>query len=65
MLEAVPRKRSLRDASLKLSVAEALIERRAYRAPLSPTTAYRILQDMGPKLDADLVREFGPIARTA
>jgi putative nucleotidyltransferase with HDIG domain len=42
----------------------ALIERRAYRAPLSPSTAYQILQDMGAKLDKDLVREFSAVART-
>jgi putative nucleotidyltransferase with HDIG domain len=36
----------------------ALIERRSYKPPLSGTAAYRILLDMGPKLDKDLVREF-------
>jgi putative nucleotidyltransferase with HDIG domain len=59
---------ALSDLARMMTIADifgALIERRAYRAPLPPTTAYRILQDMGPKLDADLVREFGPIARTA
>ena len=38
----------------------ALIERRSYKAPLSSTDAYKVLQDMGPKLDIDLVRAFGP-----
>ncbi len=37
----------------------ALSERRAYKAPVPPETAYQILLDMGGKLDRDLVREFG------
>lgn len=36
----------------------ALIERRSYKPPLSGDAAYRILLDMGPKLDKDLVRAF-------
>ena len=36
----------------------ALIERRSYREPMSGDTAYKILLDMGPKLDKELVREF-------
>jgi HD-GYP domain-containing protein (c-di-GMP phosphodiesterase class II) len=36
----------------------ALVERRAYRAPLSAEAAYQVLKNMGPKLDADLIREF-------
>jgi len=36
----------------------ALIERRSYRKPMSGEDAYRILVDMGPKLDKALVREF-------
>jgi putative nucleotidyltransferase with HDIG domain len=36
----------------------ALIERRSYKPPLSGEAAYKILLDMGPKLDKDLVREF-------
>ena len=36
----------------------ALIERRSYKPPLSGDAAYKILVDMGPKLDRDLVREF-------
>lgn len=40
----------------------ALIERRPYRPPMSAAAAYKILLDMGPKLDKDLVREFRPIA---
>jgi putative nucleotidyltransferase with HDIG domain len=42
----------------------ALIERRAYKAPSSCAAAYQVLENMGPKLDADLVREFRAIART-
>ena len=41
----------------------ALLERRAYKPPLSSTDAYQILQDMGPKLDQDLVREFRAVTR--
>jgi putative nucleotidyltransferase with HDIG domain len=36
----------------------ALIEKRAYKPPFSGAAAYKILCDMGPKLDKDLVREF-------
>jgi HD-GYP domain-containing protein (c-di-GMP phosphodiesterase class II) len=41
----------------------ALVERRAYKAPLSSEAAYEVLLDMGPKLDKDLVREFRAVAR--
>jgi putative nucleotidyltransferase with HDIG domain len=41
----------------------ALIERRAYKAPSSGEAAYQVLENMGPKLDKDLVREFRPFAR--
>jgi putative nucleotidyltransferase with HDIG domain len=37
----------------------ALLERRAYKAPLPPETAYQILLEMEGKLDKDLVRAFG------
>jgi putative nucleotidyltransferase with HDIG domain len=40
----------------------ALIERRPYRAPMSGAAAYQVLQDMGPKLDRALVREFRVLA---
>ena len=40
----------------------ALIERRPYRPPLSSSEAYKILREMGPKLDQDLVRAFRPVA---
>ena len=36
----------------------ALLERRAYKAPIRGDIAYQMLLDMGPKLDKDLVREF-------
>ncbi len=39
-------------------VFAALIERRSYKRPLSSEAAYKILLNMGPKLDNDLVREF-------
>lgn len=42
----------------------ALIERRPYREPMTGAEAYRLLQDMGPKLDRDLVREFRAIAQS-
>jgi putative nucleotidyltransferase with HDIG domain len=37
----------------------ALLERRAYKAPIRGDVAYQMLLEMGPKLDKDLVREFG------
>jgi putative nucleotidyltransferase with HDIG domain len=36
----------------------ALLERRPYKAPMTGSEAYQVLKDMGPRLDADLVREF-------
>jgi HD-GYP domain-containing protein (c-di-GMP phosphodiesterase class II) len=39
-------------------VFSALIEERAYKPSLPDAKAYAILLTMGPKLDADLVREF-------
>jgi putative nucleotidyltransferase with HDIG domain len=41
----------------------ALIERRSYKAPMPNAAAYRILRDMGAKLDPDLVRVFEPITQ--
>jgi putative nucleotidyltransferase with HDIG domain len=41
----------------------ALVERRSYKAPLSGEAAYQILQNMGPKLDQDLVRAFRPVSQ--
>jgi putative nucleotidyltransferase with HDIG domain len=57
--------REISDLVRMITIADifgALIERRAYKAPLSGTAAYNILLDMGPKLDKDLVREFRPVA---
>jgi putative nucleotidyltransferase with HDIG domain len=42
----------------------ALIERRPYKAPFPSARAYQLLQDMGAKLDTDLVRVFRPLAQT-
>jgi HD-GYP domain-containing protein (c-di-GMP phosphodiesterase class II) len=39
----------------------ALIQRRSCKRPLSGSTAYQILVDMGAKLDGDLVRAFMPV----
>jgi len=36
----------------------ALLERRAYKAPIRGDIAYQMLLEMGPKLDKHLVREF-------
>jgi HD domain len=58
--------RELSDLVRMMTIADvfgALIERRAYKAPLSFDAAYQILENMGPRLDADLVREFRPFAR--
>jgi putative nucleotidyltransferase with HDIG domain len=41
----------------------ALLERRSYKPPMSSGEAYKILLDMGPKLDQDLVRAFHTVAR--
>ncbi len=41
----------------------ALIERRAYKRPLPGLQAYKILVDMGGKLDQDLVRAFRGVAQ--
>lgn len=41
----------------------ALLERRSYKAPMPSANAYKLLIDMGPKLDQDLVRAFHSVAR--
>jgi putative nucleotidyltransferase with HDIG domain len=59
--------RELSDLVRMMTIADvfgALIERRAYKAPLSSEAAYQVLENMGPRLDADLIREFRPFART-
>jgi len=40
----------------------ALVERRAYKNAMSCDAAYKILLNMGPKLHADLRREFHFVA---
>jgi putative nucleotidyltransferase with HDIG domain len=58
--------RQLSDLVRMMTIADvfgALIERRSYKEPMPGEQAYRILEDMGPKLDKDLVREFRPISR--
>jgi putative nucleotidyltransferase with HDIG domain len=44
-------------------VFAAMVEWRSHRTPLSSAEAYKMLLDMGPKLDQQLVREFQPVAR--
>jgi putative nucleotidyltransferase with HDIG domain len=46
-----------------VDVYSALIEHRAYRPPMPSQKAYDILREMGPKLDQDLVRAFGFVAK--
>ena len=43
----------------------ALIEKRSYKPSLPNPEAYRLLLDMGPKLDQALVRAFEPVALQA
>ncbi len=43
----------------------ALIERRPYKQPMPPTRAFAILQDMGSKLEAALVRAFTRVAESS
>lgn len=43
----------------------ALVEERAYRKPLSAKVAFQIMEDMGSKLDTDLLREFQRIVEDA
>jgi putative nucleotidyltransferase with HDIG domain len=40
----------------------ALVEQRSYRPPMTCDQAHKVLEDMGPKLDSDLVREFRAFA---
>jgi putative nucleotidyltransferase with HDIG domain len=57
--------RELPDLVRMITIADmfgALIERRAYKPPLSGTDAYHHLEEMGEKLDPDLVRAFRPIS---
>ena len=45
-----------------IDIFSALIEARSYKRSLPPKQAYAILQEMGGKLDQDVVRAFEPIA---
>jgi hypothetical protein len=63
---------NLKDAA-RVSTLKRWLERRPkhgqaifgpYRAPVSGTEAYQILQDMGSKLDRDLVRAFRSLAQS-
>jgi putative nucleotidyltransferase with HDIG domain len=59
--------REISDLVRTITIADiygALIERRSYKPPLPGPAAYQILQDMGPKLDKDLVREFRALAES-
>jgi putative nucleotidyltransferase with HDIG domain len=44
-------------------IYSALVEKRAYKPPLSSQKAYETIREMGAKLDKDLVREFGFVAK--
>ncbi len=43
----------------------ALIERRPYKQPMAPSRAFGILQEMGVKLEAALVRAFAGVAESS
>lgn len=43
-------------------IFSALIERRSYKPPLKASRAFAIMEQMGGKLDGDLLRAFHPIA---
>jgi putative nucleotidyltransferase with HDIG domain len=43
----------------------ALIERRPYKQPIEPPRAFKILQDMGGKLEAALVQAFARVAENS
>ena len=47
-----------------VDVYGALVERRAYRAPMSGAEAFQVLRDMGDKLDVSLVDAFAPLAHS-
>jgi putative nucleotidyltransferase with HDIG domain len=58
--------RDLSDLVRMITIADiygALIERRSYKEPMTAKAAYQILENMGAKLDKDLVREFRSLAR--
>ncbi len=43
----------------------ALIERRSYRQAIEPASAFKVLEDMGGKLESALVRAFEPVVAAA
>lgn len=47
-----------------VDVYGALVERRAYRAPMPGAEAFQVLRDMGDKLDVSLVDAFAPLAHS-
>jgi len=57
--------REIPDVVRLMTVADvfgALLENRPYKKPLPSRAAYKILTEMGPKLDTDMVREFEAVA---
>jgi len=58
-------KQEISDFVRMMTIADifsALIERRSHRSALMSQTAYKMIVEMGDKLDKDLVREFGFIS---
>jgi putative nucleotidyltransferase with HDIG domain len=58
--------RDLSDLARMITIADvygALIERRSYKKSMASKDAYRVLENMGARLDTDLVREFRSLAR--
>lgn len=45
-----------------VDIFSALVEARSYKESLPAEQAYKILEDMGPKLDQDIVQAFKPVA---
>lgn len=45
-----------------IDIFSALVEARSYKESMSSEDAYKILLEMGPKLDQDIVRAFEPVA---
>jgi putative nucleotidyltransferase with HDIG domain len=55
------------DLTRMMTIADiygALIERRAYRPPISGADAFQMLRNMGDRLDVTLVNAFAPLARS-
>jgi len=48
-----------------VDIYSALIERRAYRPPFSHARAFAIMENMGVKLDQQLLQAFRPVAMGA